>query len=368
MSVCCSTCALLGTRVGTNVCLYRIIESCEPPEGNHKMLAESIGEEKDNEAYEVDVDLEKFNPIYEADVEYEGLSSVFVEFCCIVVFDLKLGPTLGCIVPPILDELGKPLAGVSRKVFTIMTSKLPFLALPEGGMAIAENEHKVIQDDKRRVVDMWDGGEYQSMFVLPDATDGGGALFGVSHFVRLLSDDSDRGSKQAAVVVLSAVPLFDVFLHRLHSFSLDMLHQDYCSSQLRRLAHSLKDLPSTLLECSLFKQGLPIRRLASAISPRLLVGIFKLVLLGGRILLFSQSPSRASSAALVSIQQPVIVMHYLYPHLHFFLLCMMCDPNARLLQHYSPLWVGHIWSPTQAAAVEILRRPRYIVGRSTVFH
>ncbi len=263
------------------------------------MLAESIGEERDNEAYEVDVSLEKFNPIYEADVKYEGLSSVFVEFCCIVVFDLKLGPTLGCVVPPILDELGKPLAGVSRKVVTTMTSKLPFLALPENGVAMAKNDGDKVIQDGRRAIDMWDGGEYQSMLVLPDATDGDDVLFGVSHFVRLL-DDSDRGVKQAAVVVLSRVPLFDVFLHRLHSFSLDVLHQDDCSNKLRRLAHSLKDLPSTLLECSLFIQGLPIRRLASAISPRTLVGIFKLVLLGGRILLFSKSPSRASSTALVS--------------------------------------------------------------------
>ncbi len=283
------------------------------------MLAESIGEERDNEAYEVDVSLEKFNPIYEADVEYEGLSSVFVEFCCIVVFDLKLGPTLGCVVPPILDELGKPLAGVSRKVVTTMTSKLPFLALPENGVAMANDGDKVIQD-RRRVIDMWDGGEYQSMLVLTDATDGDDVLFGVSHFVRLL-DDSDRGAKQAAVVVLSRVPLFDVFLHRLHSFSLDVLHQDDCSNQLRRLAHSLKDLPSTLLECSLFKQGLPIRRLASAISPRSLVGIFKLVLLGGRILLFSKCPSRASSTALVSAAASYCNILFVspLPPLHFLL-------------------------------------------------
>ncbi len=285
------------------------------------MLAESIIEERGDAAFELEANLEKFNSIYEADVEYEGLSSVFVEFCCIVVFDLKLGPTLGCVVPPILDASGKPLAGVSRKVVTAMTSKLPFLALPENGVAMAEVGDEEMQK-RGRVIDMWDGGEYQSLLVLPDAIDGGDVLFGVSHFVRLLDDDAYRGAKQAAVVVLSRAPLFDVFLHQLHSFSLDILHEDNCSEQLRRLACSLKDLPSTLLEYSLVKQGLPIRRLSSAVSTLRLVGILKLVLLGGRILLFSKSTSRASSAALVRVRQPVIIILLVSLHplsLHFLL-------------------------------------------------
>ncbi len=282
-------------------------------EGNRTMLAESVGEERDDENYELHANPERFNPVYEADVEYESLSSAFIEFCCIVVFDVKLGPTLGCVVPPIMDELGKPLAGVSRKVVTAMTSKLPFLALPENGVAVGYGDKGI--PERRRVVDMWDGGEYQSLLVLPDAIDGVDVLFGVSHFLRLIDDSSDRGVKQAAVVVLSRVPLFDVFLHRLHSFSLEVLHQDDCSTQLRSLAHSLKDLPSTLLEYSLFRQGLPIRRLASAISPRTLVGIFKLVLIGGRILLFSKSPSRASSAVLVSTWKSVFIILRLSPSL-----------------------------------------------------
>ncbi|CAM9417561.1 unnamed protein product [Chrysoparadoxa australica] len=249
-------------------------------------------------------------PSPRAQVTTSALSnkSSTIAFVAIVHFDLREGPCLLCIEPPIVST-GPGRGGaeegegenLSAEDARSLKGLLPFKALPENALATTKitakhsDNAKGAQTAEDAHEDM-DMGHSSSMFMLTIA---GEVFYCASHFLRLEDKRSPRGFAQAAVACASRLPYFGVMLQRLHAFRTELLHKEDCRPQLQSFYHSLEGIRYNELGYSLIYQGLPVAAMLQQFGTKML-SILKLLLLEGRVLIESKS-SAAVSRAVIAI-------------------------------------------------------------------
>ncbi|CBJ31291.1 conserved unknown protein [Ectocarpus siliculosus] len=253
-----------------------------------------------------------------------------IALVAIVTFDLRQGPCLVCVDPPIEDEQGQPTLPLSTADIHVLRSDMPFKALPENGLAAAE----LSQGPSRTAPSENEGGiwAWAKGWVMPSG-EGGGAhgrdsgrggdargggvggsqqhhghclfmlrvsgenLFGMSHFLRVEDPDSPRGYTQGAAVCLSRLPFFGLVLQRLHAFSMDVIDRSGCAGQLAALAADLRETRFEDLGHSSVYQDLPVPTVLLKLRSKLLA-VLRLLLLEGRVLFCAKSAATVSEAVM----------------------------------------------------------------------
>eukprot|EP00903_Cladosiphon_okamuranus_P012106 g11359.t1 len=246
-----------------------------------------------------------------------------IAFVAIVMFDLRQGPCLVCIDPPVEGAGGQPLKPLTAADVHALKSDMPFKALPENGLAAAELSEEAngnaASSQSVGGGGFWgwakgwatggdagvgkagrgrngggEGGSTQHhdhcLFMMRI---GGESLFGMSHFLRVEDPGSPRGYTQGAAVCLSRLPFFGLVLQRLHAFSMDVIDRTACLGQLAALAADLRETRFEELGHSAVYQDLPVSAALLQLKGKL-VAVLRLLLLEGRVLFYAKSAASVS--------------------------------------------------------------------------
>ncbi|CAM9673967.1 unnamed protein product, partial [Discosporangium mesarthrocarpum] len=87
-------------------------------------------------------------PMYSGDVDLDHSETDPIAYVAIVTFDLRQGPHLVCVDPPIEEGGGLPRLGLTAADLEVLTTEMPFKALPENGLASNELSRGEVSDTR----------------------------------------------------------------------------------------------------------------------------------------------------------------------------------------------------------------------------